>query len=98
MSQLSAAQVKQIGQLWVMNNYVATNVTATMNEAQIEAAVSAVDNALDTTLTAAVAAVGGSTTVINGLAAVMPAPFSGATVAQKTMLVCYVLMKRAGII
>jgi hypothetical protein len=98
MSQLTAAQVKQVGQLWAQSNYVAPNVTATMHSGDIEAAVSAIDNAFDTTLSAAVIAVGGATTIINGLNAILPAPFSGATVAQKTMLVCWVLMKRVGLI
>lgn len=64
----------------------------------IQAAATAIDNAFDTTLNNAVIAVGGTTTVINGLASVIPAPFSGATAAQKTLLACHVLMKRAGII
>lgn len=98
MSQLTAAQVKQVGQLWATANYVAPNVTAHMSSADIEAAVSSLDNAFDTTLSVAVAAVGGGTTVINGLNAIIPAPFSGTTVAQKTMLCCWVLMKRAGLI
>src|SRR5580692_11466927 len=98
MSQLTAAQVKQVGQLWATVNFVTPNVTAHMSTADIEAAVSALDNAFDTTLSAAVVAVGGGTTVINGLNAIIPAPFSGATAAQKTMVCCYVLMKRAGLI
>lgn len=98
MSVLTAAQVKQVGQLWAVNNFVTPNATATMHAGNIEAAVAALDNAFDTTLTAAVAAVGGGTTVINGLNAIIPAPFSGASVQQKTLLCCYVLMKRAGII
>jgi YbbR domain-containing protein len=62
------------------------------------AAINAIDNALDTTLATAVTAVGGSTTVIQGLASVIPSPVSGATAAQKTMLLVYVVEKRAGII
>lgn len=64
----------------------------------IQAAIAAIDSALDTTLSAAVTAVGGSTTIINGLASVIPAPVSGATVQQKTMLLVYVVEKRAGLI
>lgn len=71
---------------------------ATYGVDDVNAAVAAIDNALDTTLTNAVAAVGGTTTVINGLASVIPAPFSGATTQQKTMLLVYVVEKRAGII
>ena len=98
MSVLTPAQVKQVGQLWAVSYFVTPNVTANMTTANIEAAVSALDAAFDTTLSAAVTAVGGATTIINGLNAIIPAPFSGATAAQKTMLVCWVLMKRAGLI
>jgi hypothetical protein len=98
MSQLTAPQVQQVAALWALNNFVGPNITANFNVGDISAAVSALDAAFDTTLTAAVAAVGGSTTVINGLAAIIPAPFSGATAQQKTLLCCYVLMKRMGII
>lgn len=71
---------------------------AKFNLADLQAAVTAVDNALDATLNQAVTAVGGTTTVANGMAQVIPAPFSTATAQQKTLLVCYVLMKRTGLI
>lgn len=98
MSQLTPAQVKQVGQLWAAEYFVTPNVVANMTTANIEAAVSALDAAFDTTLSAAVTAVGGGTTVINGLNAILPAPFSGVTAVQKTMLCCWVLMKRVGLI
>ena len=71
---------------------------AKFNLDDLQAAITAVDNALDATLNQAVTAVGGTTTVANGMAQVIPAPFSTATAQQKTLLVCYVLMKRAGLI
>ena len=74
------------------------NAVANFAVDHLQAAAAALDNAFDTTLTNAVAAVGGSATIINGLASVIPAPFSGATAQQKTMLACWVLMKRAGLI
>ncbi len=74
------------------------NSLANFNIADLKAAATAIDNAFDTTLNAAVVAVGGSTTVINGLASVIPAPFSSATAQQKTLLACWVLMKRSGLI
>ena len=98
MTQLTASQQMDVGRYWANVNFVTTNATAIYSLADIQAAAAALDSAFDTTLSAAVTAVGGSTTVINGLAAVLPAPFSGATAAQKTLLCCYVLMKRAGII
>jgi len=98
MSQLTAAQQQACAAYWASINFVAANVTANYSLDQIQAAAAALDNAFDTTLSAAVTAVGGGTTVINGLNAIIPAPFSGATTQQKTLLCCYVLMKRAGII
>lgn len=79
-------------------NKIFSTVTANFALDNIQAAITAVDNALDSTLNQAVAAVGGTTTVANGMAAVIPAPFSTATAQQKTLLVCFVLMKRAGLI
>jgi hypothetical protein len=74
------------------------NVVANFSLDQIQTAVAAVDVAFNTTLNAAVAAVGGSTTIANGLSAQITASMPGATVSQQTMVVCYTLMKRAGII
>jgi hypothetical protein len=71
---------------------------ANFNLADLQSAVTAVDNALDSTLNQAVAVVGGATTVASAMAQIIPAPFSSATAQQKSLLVCYVIMKRAGII
>lgn len=94
---LNTTQLQDCGRKWANINFVAAGVVANYSLADLQAAAAAIDNAFDTTLSAAVAAVGGGTTVIAGLNAVIPAPFSGATVAQKTLLCCYVLEKRAGI-
>jgi len=93
---LTAADKAQVAAYFA--NIAFNNAVANFNLADITAAANAIDNAFDTTLNAAVVAVGGTTTVINGLAAAIPAPFNSATVAQKTLLACHVLMKRAGII
>jgi hypothetical protein len=98
MSVLTAAQQQACAAYWADINFVQAQITARYSTADLAAAVAALDNAFDTTLSTAVTAVGGSTTVINGLNAIIPAPFSGATVQQKTLLCCYTLMKRAGII
>lgn len=94
---LSSQQKLQVA-AYFANLAFTQSVVASFNTDDIAAAAGAIDSAFDTTLTAAVAAVGGGTTVINGLASVIPAPFSGASGAQKTMLACHVLMKRAGLI
>ena len=74
------------------------NVVANYGLDQIQNAITAVDVAFNTTLSAAVTAVGGSTTIANGLSAQIAASMPGATAAQQTMVVCYTLMKRAGLI
>lgn len=95
---LTTQQKRDVAAFWANVNFVVAGAVANYSLDDLSAAAGAIDNAFDTTLSAAVTAVGGATTVINGLAAVIPAPFSGATVQQKTLLACYVLMKRAGII
>ncbi len=95
---LTTQQLNSVGAVWAELNFVRAQVTAVYSLDDLKAAAQAIDNAFDTTLNAAVIAVGGTTTIINGLASVIPAPFSAATAQQKTMLACYVLMKRAGII
>ena len=98
MSQLSSAQQRDISAYWANINFVAAQVTANFSLDQIQAAVAALDNAFDTTINAAATAGFGADTIIQGLNAVIPSPFSGATAQQKTLLCCYVLMKRAGVI
>jgi hypothetical protein len=98
MAALTAAQQQACAAYWANINFVQAKAVANFSLDQIQAAAAALDGAFDTTLSAAVTAVGGGTTVINGLNAIIPSPFSGATVQQKTMLCCHVLMKRAGII
>lgn len=95
---LTTPQQKAAAAYWAQQVFVAPNLTANFSLADLQAAAQAIDNALDATLNQAVTAVGGTTTVANGMAAVIPAPVSAASAQQKTLLVCYVLMKRAGII
>jgi len=95
---LTTQQLRATGAFWANVNFVQASITANYSLDDLQAAAQAIDNAFDATLNAAVVAVGGTTTVINGLNQIIPAPFSGASVQQKTLLVCYVLMKRAGLI
>lgn len=65
---------------------------------QIQSNVQALDNALDTTLNSAVSSGFGTDTIIQALAAQLTAPVSGWTAQQKYMLLCFVLLKRAGLL
>jgi hypothetical protein len=93
---LTVQQQQDAARTWA--SVSAPQTTAIFSLDQIQAAAAAIDSAFDTTLNAAVIAVGGGLTVTQAMAAVIPAPFNGATAAQKTLLCCYVLMKRAGLI
>lgn len=95
---LTSEQHRTVAAYWAEQVFVGSNLTANFSLTDLRAAVQTIDNALDATLSQAVAAVGGTTTVVNGMASVIPAPVNGASAQQQTLLVCYVLMKRAGII
>ena len=81
---LTAAQ--QLAAAQYSGQQLSANAVANFSVADIQAAAAAIDNAFDTTLTAAVAAVGGGLTVIQGLNAVIPSPFSGATIIDLTRM------------
>ncbi len=95
---LTSQQLHDTAAFWADVNFVRAQVLANFSLDQIQTAAQQIDNAFDTTLNAAVTAVGGTLTIIQALNAAISAPFSGASVQQKTLLACYVLMKRAGII
>jgi hypothetical protein len=95
---LTSAQRIATARHWCDKAFVQSAGTATFNHDDIVAAAMAIDSAFDATLSAAVAATSGSTTIIQALAASIPAPFSSASAAQKTLLACHILMKRAGLI
>lgn len=76
----------------------AINATIACTWADIQSNVTALDNALDTTINAAATAGFGADTIINALAAQLTAPVSGWTAQQKYVLLCFVLLKRAGLI
>lgn len=98
MTQLTPQQQQDTARFWANVEFVQAQATAVYALNQIQAAVAAVDAAFDTTLANAVTAVGGSTTIANGLSMQITPSMPGATAAQQTLVVCYTLMKRAGII
>ncbi len=75
-----------------------TLATATVNWSDLQAAVAALDAAFDTTLATAGTQVATTDTILQYLASQIPAPASGGTTQQKTVLACLVLLKRAGLI
>lgn len=95
---LTLEQQREVSTYWAQINFVAVSIRADYSISDLNAAVAMIDVAFDTTLSAAVAAGHGAQTVAQALNSVIPAPFSGATAQQKTLLVSYVAMKRAGII
>jgi hypothetical protein len=105
MSQLTAAQVQDCAAKLaaclfqgVAPALQATVATASVNWADLRAAVSALDAAFDTTLATASTQVPTTDTIAQYLASQIPAPASGGTAQQKTILACLTLLKRAGLI
>lgn len=105
MSQLNAAQVQTCaaqlaGILFggLSLSLAGTVATASINWADLQNAVSALDAAFDTTLATAGTQVPTTDTILQYLAAQIPAPASAGTTQQKTVLACLVLLKRAGLI
>jgi hypothetical protein len=95
---ITSQQQRDTAVHWANENFVTVNATANYTIDDIAAAIAAVDSAFDTTLNQAVAAGHGAQTVWQAMAAIIPAPFSGATAQQKALLVSNVTMKRVGIL
>lgn len=95
---LNPQQQRDVAVYWANVNFVQANVVAIYSVDDLTTAVAAIDNAYDTTLNAAVSAGHGAQTIVQAMNSIIPAPLSGATLQQKTLLVAYVAMKRAGII
>lgn len=98
MSVLTTQQQTFTAAYWANAVFTQGNTTAIYSLDKIILAIAAVDAAFDTTLSTAVAAVGGSTTIANGLSGQITASLPGASAMQQTLLVCHVLMARAGLI
>jgi hypothetical protein len=98
MATLTPSQVHAASAYWVEKWFVQGNLTAIYSVEDLNAAISAIDSAFDTTLNAAVSAGHGAQTVVQALNSVIPAPVSGATPQQKAELVCFAIMKRYGLI
>ena len=95
---LNAQQIATVAAYWAQQVFTVPNVTAVYSLDQIEAAATSVDEAFNTTLTNAVALTSGNDTIIQALALAVPSPLNGATMQQQTLLACFVLMMRAGIL
>ena len=75
-----------------------SKATVPVSWTDLQNAVSALDAAFDTTLATAGTQVPTTDTIVQYLASRIPAPVSGGTAQQKTILACYTLLKRAGLI
>jgi len=98
MTTLTPQQVRDTSAFWANKWFVGANSLANFSIDDINAAVTQIDNAFDTTLNAAVSAGHGAQTIVQALNSVIPAPFSSATTQQKAELVCFAIMKRYGLI
>lgn len=85
MAVLSDSDRHVASRAWIRKVFVEANATATMDHTAIKAAIDATDTWID-----------GQQANYN---AALPAPFQGtATLQQKTLLFCFVALKRAGLI
>ena len=98
MATLTAQQVRDTSAYWAEKHFVLANELGVFNLDDLNAAVSALDSAFDTTLNAAVSAGHGAQTVVQALNSMIPAPFNTATAQQKAELLCFSIMKRYGLI
>jgi hypothetical protein len=102
MTTLTPQQVRDTSAYWVNKWFVGLSTlppaTAIYTIDDLNAAISAIDNAFDTTLNAAVSAGHGAQTIVQALNSVIPAPLSGATAQQKAELVTFAIAKRYGLI
>lgn len=76
----------------------ANRAIASVNWTDLQNAISALDSAFGTTLATATTETVGTDTIVQYLASQIPAPVSGGTAQQKTILACYCLLARAGLI
>ncbi len=98
MATLTAQQIRDTSARWAQKWFGVSNLTANYSLDDLNATITAIDNAFDTTLNAAVTAGHGAQTIVQALNSVIPSPVSGATAQQKAELVCYAIMKRFGLI
>jgi hypothetical protein len=98
MATLTTQQLNDASAYWANKWFVQLNNLASVNQADLVAAISAIDSAFDTTLNAAVSAGHGAQTIVQALNSVIPAPASSLTAQQKAELVTFAIMKRYGII
>lgn len=94
---LTSAQIALAATQFAQDNFVATNATANASTSQIQAALQALDNGMNTTLNAAVAAVGGTTLVVTALQQQITNSWPSATVQQQALLLIYWARKAAGL-
>ena len=98
MATLTAQQIWDTSTVWANKHFVQGGEIATFSMDDLNAAVSAIDTALDTTLNAAVSAGHGAQTVVQALNSMIPAPFNTATAQQKAELLSFAVSKRYGLI
>lgn len=94
---LTLAQQQDVARRWIVDWFVAQNVTANLGYDDVLAAMQALDTCLDTALNAQSPAWVTTSTLLVNLNNALPANFkANATTNQKLAVLGYVLFKRAG--
>jgi len=94
---LTSAQLLQCAKDFCQDVFVGPNVTANFSTDQVQAAVSAIDTGMSTTLSAAVAAKGGGTTVLAALQSQVTGAMPGASAQMQALLLIYWARRAAGL-
>ncbi len=94
MAALTTVQEREVAAYWADSFFGQKNAVANMNLDHIQAAVHAIDAVLDTVLNTLTP----TDTVLQAINKSIPAPFSGRTVQERTLLVSHTILKRSGLI
>ena len=94
---LTAQQIHDAARDFAHETFVSSNTTANLGTTEIQAALTALDNAMGATLNTAVAVAGGNTTIVAALQGQILGVAPHATVQQQALLLIYWAKKAAGL-
>lgn len=94
---MTVQQQQDLARRWVADVFVGPNVVASFSHQDLLTTIGALDTKLDATVSSLGLSL--TATLLNALAGMFTTtPMSGATVAQKSLVLAYVLLKRGGAI
>jgi len=94
---LTPQQIQDAAIEFAIDNFSTTNTTANLGTTEIQAAIQAIDTAMNVTLNTAVAVAGGNTTIVAAFQGQILGVAPHATVQQQALLLIYWAKKAAGL-